>query len=150
MLRMRHPDIGCNRSQSSTEAGATDPLSVKSKLETPLIVIPEHQKDYIQFALGKENFDSTQHDQTALSWCSTGGWDPSQGPTCGRVSAVSVGVPSPSDGLILQLMSCLCRNDRWTATSSVHGMGESHLMARDDESCWLDELSWVGVVEVER
>ena len=71
--------------QSSKEAGATDPLSVVSKLETPLVVIPEHQHDYIQFNLGTESCDSRQQDQTVLSWCSTGGWDPKSGPTCGRI-----------------------------------------------------------------
>ncbi|KAL8812727.1 MAG: hypothetical protein Q9223_002253 [Gallowayella weberi] len=78
-------DVGGNKIgfQSVKEAGATDPLPVKSKLEDPLIVTPEHQHDYIQFALGTEKFDSRQHDQTALSWCDTGGWDPREGPTCG-------------------------------------------------------------------
>lgn len=76
--------------QSVKEAGATKPLSVNSKLEAPLIVTPEHRGDYVQFGLGTEQFDSRQADQTALSWCNTGGWDPSQGPTCGRVSQSSV------------------------------------------------------------
>lgn len=78
-------DVGGNQIgfQSVTEAGATNPLPVKSKLEDPLVVTPEHKGNYVQFALGTENFDSRQHDQTALSWCSTGGWDPREGPICG-------------------------------------------------------------------
>ncbi|KAI4098029.1 MAG: hypothetical protein L6R37_006724 [Teloschistes peruensis] len=64
-------DVGGNQIgfQSVTEAGATNPLPVKSKLEDPLVVTPEHKGNYVQFALGTENFDSRQHDQTALSWC---------------------------------------------------------------------------------
>ena len=76
--------------QSVKEAGATSPLSVNSKLEAPLIVTGEHTGDYVQFSLGTEQFDSRQKDQTALSWCSPGGWDPRQGPSCGRFSQTSV------------------------------------------------------------
>ena len=76
--------------QSIKEAGAEDPLSVNSKLEDPLIVTPEHKGDYVQFTLGTEQFDSRQEDQTALSWCKTGGWDPKEGPACGRLQQVSV------------------------------------------------------------
>ncbi|KAI4121297.1 MAG: hypothetical protein LQ338_006444 [Usnochroma carphineum] len=81
-------DVGGNQIgyQSVKQAGATGPLSVKSKLEDPLIVTPEHQHDYVQFTLGTENFDSTQQDQTQLSWCSTGGWDPREGPICAKIS----------------------------------------------------------------
>lgn len=87
-------DVGGNQIgyQSVKRAGATEPLFVTSKLEDPLIVVPEHQHDYIQFTLGTENFDSTQHDQTQLSWCSVGDWDPSEGPTCGRFMRIAVGV----------------------------------------------------------
>ena len=58
------PDVATGY-QSSTEAGTTDPLLVKSKLETPLILVPEHRGNYIQFSLGIEGFTSKQTDQTA-------------------------------------------------------------------------------------
>ncbi|KAL8706771.1 MAG: hypothetical protein Q9201_000197 [Fulgogasparrea decipioides] len=85
-------DVGGNQIgyQRAKQAGATDPLSVKSKLEDVLIVTPEHQKNYVQFTLGTENFDSKQQDQTQPSWCSTGGWDPREGPACGRIMRSSV------------------------------------------------------------
>lgn len=102
-------DVGGNQigHQSSTEAGATDPLSVKSRLEALLVVVPEHQHDYIQFTLGTENFDSTQQDQTALSWCSTGGWDPKEGPACGRASITSVSGGFFSGRLAFWLILCV-------------------------------------------
>ena len=85
-------DVGGNQIgyQSVTEAGAVKPLSVNSKLEASLVITPEHRGDYVQFSLGTENFDSKQQDQSALSWCSTGGWDPRGGAICGRFSRVSV------------------------------------------------------------
>ena len=99
-------DVGGNQIgyQSITEAGAIDPLSVNSKLEDPLIVTPEHKGDYVQFSLGTEQFDSRQQDQTALSWCSTGGWDPREGPACGRIQQVSVSWASLLDSLMARLM----------------------------------------------
>lgn len=85
-------DVGGNQIgyQSNKEAGAEDPLSVNSKLEAPLVVTPEHRGNYVQFTLGTENFDSRQKDQTALSWCSTGGWDPRGGAMCDWVQQISV------------------------------------------------------------
>ncbi|KAL8717462.1 MAG: hypothetical protein Q9181_008324, partial [Wetmoreana brouardii] len=84
-------DVGNNQIgyQSTKQAGATDPLPVKSKLEDVLIVTPKHQHNYIQFTLGTEGFDSNQQDQTQLSWCSTGGWDPREGPACGRIMKIA-------------------------------------------------------------
>lgn len=87
-------DVGGNQIgyQSRTEAGATKPLSVNSKLEAPLIVIPQHQNDYVQFSLGSENFNSKQKDKSALSWCSTGGWDPrDDGRPCVNTEEPAVG-----------------------------------------------------------
>ncbi|KAL8910198.1 MAG: hypothetical protein Q9171_004496 [Xanthocarpia ochracea] len=71
-------DVGGNNIgfQPRAEAGATKPLSVKSKLEDVLIVTPQHQGDYVQFQLGKEAFDTTQQDEEEFYWCSVGGWDP--------------------------------------------------------------------------
>lgn len=102
--------IGC---QSITEAGAIDPLSVNSKLEDPLIVIPENKGDCVQ---------------TALSWCSTGGWDPREGPACGRIQQVSVSWASLLDSRDgAANVSGSCRNDKWTVISSAHCMGASPL-----------------------
>ncbi|KAL8915696.1 MAG: hypothetical protein Q9172_006747 [Xanthocarpia lactea] len=58
-------DVGGNKIgfQARAEAGATKPLSVKSKLENALIVTPQHQGDYVQFQLGTEAFDTTQQDE---------------------------------------------------------------------------------------
>ena len=99
-------DVGGNQIgyRSITEAGAIDPLSVNSKLEDPLIVTPEHRGDYVQFGLGTEQFDSRQQDQTALAWCSTGGWDPKEGPACGRVQQVSVSWAFLLDSLMARLI----------------------------------------------
>ncbi len=108
-------DVGGNQigHQSATEAGATKPLSVKSKLEAPLLVTPEHRGDYVQFGLGTEQFNSKQADQTALSWCITGGWDPREGPACGRVSQPSVRHSSLLGWLAFCANGLIsCRNDR--------------------------------------
>jgi hypothetical protein len=124
-------DVGGNQIgyHNTAEAGAIDPLSVNSKLEAPLVLVPEHQNDYIQFNLGTENFDSTQNDQTALSWCSTGGWDPRQGPVCDIATQNSVSI-SLSKGSSSARANAACenRNDRWTVISNVHGMEVNHLM----------------------
>ncbi|KAH0538552.1 hypothetical protein GP486_008770, partial [Trichoglossum hirsutum] len=61
---------------SETEAGATNPLSVKSKLEHPLVITPEHQGDYVQFTLGGLSWKSSD------KACDTSKWDPSE-PFCG-------------------------------------------------------------------
>lgn len=129
-------DVGGNQIgfQKSTEAGALKPLSVNSKLEAPLVVTPEHRGDYVQFALGTENFDSTQADQTALSWCSTGGWDPKEGPGCGRMSMPSVSV-FRSFSFLSRLVWSLWlkfhdRNGKWTVISNVHTMAANHLIVR--------------------
>lgn len=99
-------DVGGNQIgyQSIKEAGAADPLSVTSKLEAPLVVTPEHRGNYVQFNLGTEQFDTRQADQTALSWCSTGGWDPSEGPDCGIVQQISVSYSFLVVWLIVRLM----------------------------------------------
>lgn len=60
-----------------TEAGATTPLSMTSKLENSLVVIPEHQSDYIAFSLGAQAWPSSQDQKTnPQTYCNVGGWDP--------------------------------------------------------------------------
>ena len=124
-------DVGGNKIgyHNTAEAGAIDPLSVNSKLEAPLVIVPEHQGDYVQFTLGTEKFDSKQNDQTALSWCSTGGWDPRQGPACGRATqeSVSVSLSEGSSGAQANA-ACVNRNEKWTVISNVHTTGPDHLM----------------------
>lgn len=117
-------DVGGNQIgyQDVKEAGASDPLSVNSKLEAPLVVTPEHKGNYVQFSLGTEQFDTRQADQTALSWCSTGGWDPKEGPACGRYQQNSVSDSSLLGLTVVAGLNVLTsdRNDKWTVTSSVH------------------------------
>ncbi|KAI9784926.1 MAG: hypothetical protein M1816_000562 [Peltula sp. TS41687] len=83
--------------EARTEAGATNPLSMKSKLESPLVITPEHRGDYIQFTLGTENWTSRDNNQDALVYCNTGGWDPREGPSCSgefpSVVSVSAAIP---------------------------------------------------------
>ena len=115
--------------QKATEAGATDPLSVRSKLEDPLVVTPEHRHNYVQFALGTENFDSRQQDQTGLAWCSTGGWDPKEGPYCtGLYEEDSVSISVTRAGLYFANKLHARRNGKWTVTSSAHIMEGNRLM----------------------
>lgn len=126
-------DVGGNQIgyHNTAEAGAIDPLSVNSKLETPLVLVPEHQGDYVQFNLGTENFDSTQNDQTALSWCNIGGWDPREGPVCGRITDRSVSLFHSEGSLsVCADAERVNRNGRWTVISSVHGTGANHLTDR--------------------
>ena len=78
--------------QDVKKAGATSPLPVNSKLENPLIITPEHQGDYVQFSLGSLQFSTKDADTTKDNWCSTGGWDPREGPACGRFMTISVSI----------------------------------------------------------
>ena len=81
--------------QDTERAGAESPLPVKSKLEDPLIVTGEHDGDYVQFSLGVLQFSTKDDDHKKPNWCSTGGWDPREGPACNRISIPSVSWASP-------------------------------------------------------
>ncbi|KAI9830702.1 MAG: hypothetical protein M1826_004531 [Phylliscum demangeonii] len=79
-----------------TKAGATNPLSINSKLEDGLVIIPEHQGDYIQFYLGTQHWRSTDTDKDAAVYCNLGGWDPAQGLACGLDNLFDPGAQAAS------------------------------------------------------
>lgn len=60
---------------------------MKSKLQDLLVITPEEQNDYIQFALGSEQFASSG------AQCRVGGWDPKQ--FYPHVSLSSIGPLTP-------------------------------------------------------
>lgn len=68
------------------------PYSLISKLANPMVVIGEHENDYMQFTIGSLSF--TSRTTTGPATCSNGGWDPKDGPVCrsraGDQNAVSV------------------------------------------------------------
>ena len=71
----------------------SDPLHFKSKLPYDLVVVGEHENDYVQF-----NYNGLQwksRDTSGPATCSNGGWDPRDGPTCfiGNIPAVSLILP---------------------------------------------------------
>ncbi len=59
---------------------SSDPLSFVSKLADPMVVVGEHEDDYIQFSIGSLSWKST--DTTGSAKCSVGGWNPKDGPSC--------------------------------------------------------------------
>ncbi|KAK2781569.1 hypothetical protein FQN53_000510 [Emmonsiellopsis sp. PD_33] len=67
-----------------TQAGATGPAHMRSKLENELIITPEWAKGgYIQFQLGDLQFNTNDdRDENKPVFCRVGGWDPRQGPQC--------------------------------------------------------------------
>lgn len=71
---------GTNRIGSPINAA--DPYSFTSKLPYPIIIVGEHENDYIQFTYAGLSWKST--DSTGLVRCNAGGWDPRAGPVCGR------------------------------------------------------------------
>lgn len=68
-----------------------DPYSMTSKLADPLVVVGEHENDYIQFTLGSLSW--TSRSTQAPYFASNGGWNPRDGPVCtrfGNQNAVSL------------------------------------------------------------
>ena len=59
----------------------SDPYSFISSLAEPLVVVGEHEGDYMQFTLGKLSW--TSRNKSAPFFCSNGGWNPRDGPFCG-------------------------------------------------------------------
>jgi hypothetical protein len=57
-----------------------DPYSFTSKLPMPLVIVGEHQHDYVQFTYG--NWQRTSRTKDGPANCSNGGWDPRSGPMC--------------------------------------------------------------------
>ena len=73
MYDNNHTEIG---HQSQTKANAGDPIRLNSLLEDPLIVIPEHHKDYVQFALNSQAWPSDgDNDPNKVPRCEVGHWD---------------------------------------------------------------------------
>lgn len=68
-------------------ANAEAPYSFTSKLADPLIVIGEHQGDYVRFTLKEQSWTSNDLPADGNAGCKKpGGWDPKEGPSCGRLS----------------------------------------------------------------
>ena len=65
---------------------AATPYSMDSKLADPLVVVGEHEGDYIQFTLGNQQW--TSRTTTAPYFASNGGWNPRDGPECTRFGIV--------------------------------------------------------------
>ena len=59
----------------------SDPYNFISSLADPLVIVGEHENDYMQFTLGTQSWTSRT---TAAPYdCSNGGWNPRDGPVCG-------------------------------------------------------------------
>ena len=58
----------------------SDPYSFISSLAEPLVVVGEHEGDYMRFTLGKLSW--TSRNTSAPFFCSNGGWNPRDGPVC--------------------------------------------------------------------
>ena len=69
-----------------------DPYSFVSKLADPMVVVGEHENDYIQFTIGTLSWKST--DKTGAASCTVGGWNPRDGPSCSRAYQNAVSLPS--------------------------------------------------------
>jgi hypothetical protein len=67
-----------------TQAGASAPAKMGSKLEDPLVITAEWAKGgYIQFQLGPLGFNTNDDkDAKKPTHCNWGGYDPRGGPTC--------------------------------------------------------------------
>ena len=59
---------------------AADPYSFDSKLPHPIVIVGEHQNDYVQFTYGALSWQSKTPNGGAN--CNNGGWDPRDGPVC--------------------------------------------------------------------
>ena len=60
----------------------SNPYRFHSKLPNTLTITGEHQKYYLQFTYGSLQW--TSRDTKGPATCSNGGWDPRNGPICGR------------------------------------------------------------------
>ena len=61
---------------------AADPYFFDSKLPYSIVIVGEHQHDYIQFTYGGLSWQSKTPNGGAS--CINGGWDPRDGPACSR------------------------------------------------------------------
>lgn len=67
--------------EDSLGASISTAYSFTSKLANPMVIIGEHENDYIQFTIGALSF--TSRTTTGSATCTNGGWDPNEGPICG-------------------------------------------------------------------
>lgn len=58
----------------------SDPYSFTSKLPNPLVIVGDHENDYVQFTYGTLQW--TSRTTSGPATCSNGGWDPRDGPVC--------------------------------------------------------------------
>lgn len=79
---------------------ASDPYSFTSKLPLPLVIVGEHENDYVQFTYGSLKW--TSRTTSGPATCSNGGWDPRDGPKCRR------GRGSNTDAVCFVTLLCLC------------------------------------------
>lgn len=75
---------------------ALDPYFFTSKLPYPLVIVGEHENDYVQFTYDSLRWTSktnwTSSASNGLPNCSLGGWAPLNGPVCDGTSADNVAV----------------------------------------------------------
>lgn len=88
-----------------------NPYSFWSALIHPLRVTGEHQGDYIQFNYGELSWTSAKENKDGDSLraaCSTGGWDPRAGSSCGHeVYPGGVRMGRPAVSIKKLLLTCL-------------------------------------------
>lgn len=66
--------------QVHTDCSTAHSLSLKSKLENPLVITPEATGDYVQFTVGTVSWPSSQGGPQEPN-CNVGGWDGSNDPS---------------------------------------------------------------------
>lgn len=86
MLDNDKNDIGDTQTDPTTNPlgdpiNNSDPYSFTSKLPLPLVIVGEHEGDYVQFTYGSLSWTSRTTSGSAT--CSNGGWNPKDGPVCG-------------------------------------------------------------------
>lgn len=83
-------EIGNTNGNKGINDGAS--LFLDSKLPSQLVVTGEHSGDYVQFTYGDLSWTNTEPKKdgdVTLAYCNSGGWDPREGPVCGRVTQSS-------------------------------------------------------------
>lgn len=83
-------EIGNTNGNKGINDGAS--LFLDSKLPSKLVVTGEHSGDYVQFTYGDLSWTNTEPKKdgdATLAYCNSGGWDPREGPVCGRVTQSS-------------------------------------------------------------
>ncbi|MCJ1372821.1 hypothetical protein MMC20_004046 [Loxospora ochrophaea] len=83
----------------------SDPYSFVTKLANPMVVVGEHENDYIQFTIGTLSWKST--DSTGSASCSVGGWNPRDGPVCTGRGPLQNAVCSPSASFLCLYELCM-------------------------------------------